>query len=346
MWHFKRYNNRIITPKRHSAINPTEPRSERTLGTATLSGKVSFISCMCDFFFFFSEPVASETHQPCEGASLPCGPQSCAWSGSLSPNWARTKWRAASEPSTPPPDASSRLRFVKQNKTKHQKSYCGDFSQTLLLQTSLFILWKQRLLTAVFSSVSEPSHFMKMRTSVRRCPARYPYVAPAPRAAAVSPCGGSSSALLLPIKKPTSRTSFKYQNPESNNKPPRAEISPVRTGARLFDYFKTVSHSVVGGWVFSSNTLTSGVHSTMLVSLFFLLLLLLLFLLLSVWCVNPLSSWSSSRRFEEWMCVCVRTQPSQPVSVNLPFYARIQRADAVGVGGEKLIGIRWEEGGR
>lgn len=108
-----------------------------------------------------------------------------------------------------------------------------------------------------------------MRTSVRRCPARYPYVAPAPRAAAVSPCGGSSSAPLLPIKKPTSRTSFKYQNPESNNKPPHTRrISPVRTGARLFDYFKAVSHSVVGGWVFSSNTLTSGVHSTMRVSFF------------------------------------------------------------------------------
>lgn len=162
-----------------------------------------------------------------------------------------------------------------------------------------------------------------MRTSVRRCPARYPYVAPAPRAAAVSSCGGSSSAPLLPIKKPTSRTSFKYQNPESNNKPPHTRrISPVRTGARLFDYFKAVSHSVVGGWVFSSNTLTSGVHSTMRVSFFsffFLPPFLLLSLLLSVWCVNPLSSWSSSRRFEEWMCVCVRTQPSQPVSVNLPF---------------------------
>lgn len=33
-------------------VNPTEPRREWTLGTAALSWKISFISCMCDLFFF------------------------------------------------------------------------------------------------------------------------------------------------------------------------------------------------------------------------------------------------------------------------------------------------------
>lgn len=44
-------------------------------------------------------------------------------------------------------------------------------------------------------------------------------------------------------------------------------------------------------------------------------------------------------------CVCVRTQPSQPVWFNLPFYARIQRLDAEGgVGGGKLIAHSCVEG--
>lgn len=87
------------------------------------------------------------------------------------------------------------------------------------------------------------SHFTRMRTGVWRYPARYPYLAPAPCAATVSPYGGSVSALLFPIKN-TVGTAFKYQ--KEVKKPPTQNL-PVRTGDRLFDYLKTVSHSMVGG---------------------------------------------------------------------------------------------------
>lgn len=78
--------------------------------------------------------------------------------------------------------------------------------------------------------VLEKSHFMMMRTGGSRCLARYPYLAPAPRAATVSPCGGSSSTPLWPIKRQSGEL-FKHQ--KDVGKP--TQSLPVRTGARLFD---------------------------------------------------------------------------------------------------------------
>lgn len=81
----------------------------------------------------------------------------------------------------------------------------------------------------------------------------------------------------------------------------------------------------------SSNTLTSGVHRIPRISFFATRLMMLIH--------NP----PLIRRCE---CAEVRAfvcaQPSQPVSFNLPFYARIQRLDAegeLGVGGLLLTAV-------
>lgn len=165
---------------------------------------------------------------------------------------------------------------------------------------------------------------MKMRTSVQRCPARYPYLTPAPRAATVSPFGGSSSTLLFPIKS----TVFKY--PKEVKHP--TQNLPVRTGACLFSYFKLwVIPSWVGGCFLPIHW-----HLEFIVCCAFLI---------SVWCVNPLSSWSSSAGSSGCVFVCV--QPSQPVSVNLPFTHAFRRLmlKELGVGGLLLTavwrGVRW-----
>lgn len=89
-----------------------------------------------------------------------------------------------------------------------------------------FWLWINEVFFFLFSFalvVLEMSHFMKMRTGGLRCPARYPYLAPAPRPATVSPCGGSSSTPLRPIKK-DSRESFLSTRKKSGN-PRRASPS-------------------------------------------------------------------------------------------------------------------------
>lgn len=136
----------------------------------------------------------------------------------------------------------------------------------------------------------EVSHFMKMRTRVRRSPAPYPYLAPAPRAAnvAVCPYGGSSSTLLSPIK-----TLGRALSTREEARYPTQNL-PVRTGARLFNYFKPwVTPSWVGGCFLP-------IHLEFIVRCAFLL---------SVWCVNPLSRWSSCTGslwvFALRWCVCV-----------------------------------------
>lgn len=99
---------------------------------------------------------------------------------------------------------------------------CGSFR--------FYRRWRLNKWTLFALVVLEKSHFMMMRTGGSRCLARYPYLAPAPRAATVSPCGGSSSTPLWPIKRQSGEL-FKHQ--KDVGKP--TQSLPVRTGARLFD---------------------------------------------------------------------------------------------------------------
>lgn len=136
-----------------------------------------------------------------------------------------------------------------------------------------------------------------MRTSVRRYPARYPFLTPAPRAATVSPCGGSSSMLRFSINT-AGRRSFKYQK---EVKYPTQKL-PVRTVAHLFSYFRV--WLTRRGRVLTSNTLTSGVHSTLCI-------------LLAVCLMR--SSIIQLKFIHRLWRGCARAPPSQPVSVNFPF---------------------------
>lgn len=123
----------------------------------------------------------------------------------------------------------------------------SDFS--LFLFFPFFSAQEKRRLEAWSLAGLEASHFRKMRTGVRRCPARYPYVAPAPRAAAtVGPFGGSSSPLLSPIKAAAEGVSFKVPGSKKTLNTPR-RISP---SAPALAHSATLSRDslVVGGWVF------------------------------------------------------------------------------------------------
>lgn len=132
-------------------------------------------------------------------------------------------------------------RFVKKKKKKEvTSSSSGGFSQTIPLRLAgrsaeeevascSSSLWQQLCLRTDEVSL-EVSHFMKMRTSVRRYPlARYPYLTPAPRAATVSRYGGSGLTLFFPIKQ---KQNHSLKSTRKGVKYPTQNL-PVRTGARF-----------------------------------------------------------------------------------------------------------------
>lgn len=133
--------------------------------------------------------------------------------------------------------------WKKQQKKEVTSSSSGGFSQTIPLRLAgrsaeeevascSSSLWQQLCLRTDEVSL-EVSHFMKMRTSVRRYPlARYPYLTPAPRAATVSRYGGSGLTLLLPHKT-TKKKKHSLKSTRKGVKYPTQKNLPVRTGARF-----------------------------------------------------------------------------------------------------------------
>lgn len=156
-----------------------------------------------------------------------------------------------------------------------------------------------------------------------------PYLAPAPLAAAVTPYGGWRVEPFFPIQYGDAVRRALSTSKESDN--PHAE-SPRPHRRSLIQLLKN-RESFRGGWVLSSNTLTSGVHSTPCVFFnqpsfpssppFFPPSLLL-----SVGCVNPLSNGSSTGSRG---CVVRAAQPS--AFGKLAFFTHAFREGRVGAGG-------------
>ena len=175
----------------------------------------------------------------------PCGQHSCVWWETQSPNWPEepTKWAAACELSSRPPDASSQLpvKICRKKKVlwrlfslfKKRAAGSGEarscLSETFGLRDQLQFSGPGRS----GSGSGKVSHFMQMRTSVRRCPARYPYLAPEPGAVTVTPLE-----LLLPIK------SFKYRERGQNT------LHRIPPSAPALVYSTTLHReSLRRGWV-------------------------------------------------------------------------------------------------
>lgn len=169
-----------------------------------------------------------------------------------------------------------------------------------------------------------------------------PYLAPAPLAAAVSPYGGWRVEPFFPIQYGDAVRRALSTSKESDN--PHAE-SPRPHRRSLIQLLKNCE-SFRGGWVLSSNTLTSGVHSTPCVFFNHPPLFLpspLFFPPLFCYLSDVLIHYPTAHPPvpEDVWCA----QPSQALSVNSPFLrthsergGRGEAVDAEGVVGGGAVG--------
>lgn len=167
-----------------------------------------------------------------------------------------------------------------------------------------------------------------------------PYLAPAPLAAAVTPYGGWRVEPFFPIQYGDAVRRALSTSKESDN--PHAE-SPRPHRRSLIQLLKNCE-SFRGGWVLSSNTLTSGVHSTPCVffnhpPLSFLPPFFPLFCYLSDVLIHYPTAHPPVPE-DVW-----RAQPSQALSVNSPF---LRTHSERGGGGSGCGGSCWRgrSGGR